>query len=192
MTSDINPYQSFAAESGPVAAEVAGQGLWRQGKLLVIEKTAELPYVCIKSNEPADGRLTRKLTWHHPLISVSILASPIIYIILAAILSKRATIHIGLSDAWFAKRRTRIVIAWLLSLGGFGALVSGIVLMNNIQMQNTAPLLMFGGFIAFIVGIIYGLVAGRLVTPDKITDHHVWLKGVHPEFLAGLPEWPHY
>jgi hypothetical protein len=37
--------------------------------------------------------------------------------------------------------------------------------------------------------IIYGLVASRLVAPTRITKDYVWLKGVHPDFLAELPPW---
>ena len=30
-------------------------GIWRDGKRLVMTKTAELPNVCVKTNQPADG-----------------------------------------------------------------------------------------------------------------------------------------
>jgi hypothetical protein len=47
------------------------------------------------------------------------------------------------------------------------------------------------GFIGTLFAAIYGLTSCRLVHPKKITDEHIWLKGVHPEFLASLPAWPY-
>jgi hypothetical protein len=51
--------------------------------------------------------------------------------------------------------------------------------------------LIAAGIVLFFVGTIYGLVAARMVAPVRITDTHIWLKGVCPGFLAELPEWPH-
>src|SRR5687768_6974211 len=41
-------------------------GLWREGNVMVMHKLAPLPDICLKSNQPAVGRLKRKLSWHHP------------------------------------------------------------------------------------------------------------------------------
>jgi hypothetical protein len=38
---------------------------------------------------------------------------------------------------------------------------------------------------------IYGLLAARMVAAKRITDDYVWLKGVHPDYLATLPPWPY-
>ena len=48
--------------------------------------------------------------------------------ILAAVLSKRATITIGLSEAGFAKRRRVMLISWI---GVLGSILSGMVLGDN-------------------------------------------------------------
>ena len=48
----------------------------------------------------------------HPAISLTIVAGELIYVILALMLSKKATILIGLSDRWFAKRRRAMLIGW--------------------------------------------------------------------------------
>jgi hypothetical protein len=47
------------------------------------------------------------------------------------------------------------------------------------------------GILMMLFGAIYGLVAARLVTPAKIDERYIWLKGVHPDFLAELPDWPY-
>jgi hypothetical protein len=164
-------------------------GLFRQGNVLVMHKNAPLPDRCIKSNEPAHGRtLKRTLRWHHPLAFLALLANLIIYIIVAAILTKTATIHIGLSEKWFTRRRIIIAVSWLLVLAGLGLFGGGIAAMD--ALPDVGPFLMIGGIIVGIGGAIFGLMAARLVYPSKITDTHVWLKGVHPDYLNGLPNWP--
>src|SRR5438045_334031 len=44
-------------------------GIWRDGKTLVMMKEAFLPDRCVKCNGPANGyRLRRRLSWHEPII----------------------------------------------------------------------------------------------------------------------------
>jgi hypothetical protein len=54
------------------------------------------------------------------------------------------------------------------------------------------PFLMLGAILMFLGGLIYGLVACRLVSPKRMTDDYIWLKGVHPEFLNRLEPWPYH
>jgi hypothetical protein len=45
--------------------------------------------------------------------------------------------------------------------------------------------------LAFFLGaIIWGVVAVRVVSPAKIDDKFVWLKGVNEDYLNRFPEWP--
>lgn len=189
MSSPVNPYQS------PLAAQVVdglqihdSEGLWRKGKILVMRRNAQLPNRCVKSNQPTDLRLQRNLQWHHPMIALTILIGLLVYIILAVILTKKATIHIGLSDEWFAKRRQAILIGWVTALGSIALGVIGIVMVDQVP---ACGWLILVGFITFFVGIIYGAVCARMVSPSRIDDEYVWLKGVCPEYLAELPDWPH-
>ncbi len=187
MSSD-NPYQP-PQHNDPLLKPSAGEeaGIWRQGKLLVMRKTAVLPDRCVKSNVPTQRKLKRNLTWHHPAIFLSILISLCIYIILALILSKKATINIGLSDPWFAKRRRAIIIGWGTVLASIAMVIGGIAMVD----QNDAfGILILAGVVVFIGGAIYGLVGARMVSPTKIDDNFVWLKGVHPDYLAEYPIWP--
>jgi hypothetical protein len=163
------------------------KGLWRKGDLLVMHKRTPLPARCVKSNMPADRRLKRSLYWHHPAIYLSILISILVYIILAVVLRKNATIHIGLSEEWFARRRRAIAISWLLSLGSIGAFFTGAALVE----QDWAVWLIGLSPLVFLIGILYGLIGARLVVAKRISDDYVWLKGVCPAFLEGLPHWPH-
>jgi hypothetical protein len=197
---DINPYASpmSSFEAQPVMAVEAvhepWQGLFRKGNLLVMNKQAGLPDRCVKSNQPAFGRrLRRSMSWHHPAIYLSIFAGLLIYIILAIVLQKRATIYIGLSETWVRKRRWAIFWGWMIALFGVAVTVLSMIIMGD--RHNQMDWAVFGiplGVIIFFIGCIYGSVCSRMVVQTRIDDHFVWLKGVHPDFLAELPEWPYH
>ena len=188
-----NPY---ASPQVPIPAQLVQQapfgappgGLWRKGSVLVMHRMATLPSRCIKSNQPATGWLKRNLAWHHPAVFLAILAGLLIYIILALILTKRATIHVGLTDEWFARRRNAIIVAWGLVLLSIVMFIGGIAAVDQTEL---APWLIFGSIVLFFVGALYGLLRARIVTPERIDDQYIWLKGVHPSILAELPPWPH-
>ena len=190
MSFTDNPYQS------PLSAEVIYQAeaivehalLWRKGNLLVMHKMAMLPDRCVKSNVPASRRLKRNLYWHHPGIYCALLVNILVYAILALALRKSATIHIGLSDEWFARRGRAMLIGWTLVLLSIVMVIGGIGFIDG---NPAFGWLIVIGFLLFLVGAIYGLIGARMVTPTRIDDTHVWLKGVCPEFLHDLPEWPY-
>ena len=166
-------------------------GLWRQGNIMVMHKMAPLPDICLKSNQPATRRLTRNLQWHHPAIALTILAGLLIYIILALILTKRATIHVPLTEEWFARRRRRMLYAWGCGLACLALIVLGIVA----AAQTDEPgflLLMLIGIVGGLIALVGGAAAVALVSPTRITDEYVWLKGVHPDFLNRLEVWPYH
>lgn len=189
MSDEINPYQA------PVVADLVNPeeffgdapGFWRKGRLLVMEKHARFPDRCVKSNVPTSRRLTRNLSWHHPAIFLSILAGLLIYVVLALVLRQTARISIGLSDDWFAKRYRAIIVAWIVVLTSFAMIAIGIA---GFEQNDFYPLFMTAGIFVFFGGAIYGLIASRMVAPARINATHVWLKGVCPEFLDQLPEWP--
>jgi hypothetical protein len=191
MSSMENPYQAPQAYSPPFKAGAVAEsaGLWRQGPLLVMHKNAPLPPRCVKSNAPTVRTLKRSLTWHHPAVYIALLFNLLVYIILAIVLSKRATIYIGLCDEWFARRRRAMLIGWGMVLASIGMFVGGLAMID--RNDGMVALLIFGSFVVFLVGAIYGLIAARMVAPTRITDDYVWLKGVHRDFLATLPDWPY-
>ena len=190
MSSVENPYQAPQVVS-PIDQPGFHEhgGLWRKGNLLVMHKNAALPPRCVKSNAPTKLALKRKLTWHHPAVFLALFFNLLIYVILAIVLSKRATIHIGLSDVWFAKRRRAMLIAWTIVLASIGMFVAAVAGFN--QNETMALPLVLASPIVLIGGAIYGLIAARMVAPTRITDDYVWLKGVCPAYLETLPEWPY-
>lgn len=192
---EINPFASPQAydtwadgQAGPDLVIETNEGLWREGKLLVMHRDAQLPDRCVKSNQPAHGRrLKRKLAWRHPAVFLLLLLHVVVYVIVAVILTKRATIYVGLSEEWFARRRRTIAVAWSLVLLGAGLVVVGIAL---VERNGMFGLLIAAGLVLALGAAIWGLVRARLVAPKRITADHVWLKGVHPAFLDELPHLP--
>ena len=94
------------------------RGLWRDGQILVMEKTAELPDRCVKSNRNADWKLRRKLSWHHPALYLLIFVGGVLpgiflFAFVALIIRQTASIHIGLTDEWFTKRRRVMFFSWV-------------------------------------------------------------------------------
>jgi hypothetical protein len=166
----------------PPSVGMPGAGVWRDKAALVMSKEARLPERCIKCNEFTHGRLTRKLTWHHPAIYILILAGWLIYLIVALIVRKRATVEIGLCDEHRTKRRNNILVTWALVLLGIGGIFLALVA------EDGTPALI--GVLLLLGAAIYGIAVTRVTAPTKIDDRFVWLRGVNKDYLSQLPEWP--
>lgn len=187
----VNPYAAPAMPAEVMPPQQPGlEGLWRKGNLLVMHKLAPLPPICVKSNQFATHWLKRKLQWHNPWVALTLI-SPLIYIIVALIVTKRATINIGLSEVWYARRKTRLLIAWCIVLTAFAVAGLGIWLANVPGRTEAGMLIVLLSFFILIAAGVYGQFACRLVYPARIDDSYVWLNGVNREFLDRLPLWPY-
>lgn len=120
--------------------------------------------------------------WHNPAYYLLIFIGVLIYAIVAMVVRKTATIHIGVCSTHYEKRRTAIIASWVLMALGLGGIIFAIS-------YNTGALALIGGLL-MLCGIIYGVIAARLVTPKKIDDRFVWLNSVDRNYLAQLPQWP--
>lgn len=164
-----------------------GHGIWRDGNQLVMTKEAQLPFVCIKTNQPADGWLRRKLYWHNPWIYALILVSIWIYAIVALIVRQKADIQVGLCRERIVRRRWTIAGAWFaVFLGAALIVIGGVTAQDN----DLIWLLIIAGLVTILTGAIVGATIARIVAPTRITKQYVWLKGIHPGFLASLPAFP--
>lgn len=190
----VNPYATpqyagyYAQQLPPKPSAFAG--LWRDGNLLVLHKLAPLPEICVVSNEPTTLRIRRKLQWHHPLLVLTVFIGVPVYIILALILTKRATIQLPLTEEWIARRQRRMIFAWVTGLLFVGLIVGGIAL--AIQMDDPSYLfLMVLGIVGGLAALIGGQATVGLVAPKRMTDDYIWLKGIHPDYLNRLEQWPY-
>jgi hypothetical protein len=190
FTEQINPYAApavadpYAPKKNDPANPFAG--LWREGSLLVMHKEAPLPDICLKSNEPATRRLKRSLSWHPPAYYLLVLLHILIYVVVALLVRKTATIYIPLTDDWYARRQRRMLFAWGTIFACIGLFVAGVAFIDR---QPWAPWAMIGAIVLALAITIYGLVACRMVWPKRMTDQYIWLKGVHPEYLNRLEVW---
>lgn len=187
----VNPYSSPQADM-PLLAKLAGppQGLWRDGDTLVLRIGTLLPPRCVKSNEPETSTWRRKLAWHPPWVFVLILVHLLIYIIVALIFTKRATFDFPLSQTWRARRRNALLVGWGIALLGVATFIAGCVLAGERSTETAGIIVMLGSIALPLIGLAWGVLRGRLLSPQKIDDNFAWIKGVSPDYLATLPHWP--
>jgi uncharacterized membrane protein len=155
--------------------------IWRKKKVLVMTKQALLPDRCVKCNAPADTKLKRKLSWHHPAIYILAFIGFLLYVIVALVTRKSATIDIGLCERHAAARKRDLLITWAL---GLSFVLSWVIA----AMLDDGTFMLIGLALMFATAI-YGIVRVRMVAPTRIDDHFVWLNGVHPNYLQQFPEW---
>jgi hypothetical protein len=185
----VDPYVS---PQPPIfQAKVVDQplGLWRQGNTLVLRNGVILPPRCLKSNEPTESRWNRTLSWHPPWVMVLIFVALLIYVIVALILTKRATFQFPISARFRAKRRNALLVGWGLALAGVVSFFASFALLDS-DFEAVGAVMLIGGLILPIVGAVWGIYCGRLLWPTQIDDYFTWLSGVCPEYLATLPDWP--
>jgi hypothetical protein len=176
------PPAGIALEDGYVLPPPPSGGIWRDKSTLVMVKEAPLPDRCVKCNAPANGlRLRRRLSWHHPVLYLVIFVALLIYIILSAVLSKRAIIYIGLCAEHFQRRRKLIAAGWFLFVAGLVSAIAGFA--ND---YPTGGLLGLG---VFIFALVWLIIISRVVNVKKIDDQLVWLNGINSKYLSELPPW---
>ena len=168
------------------------EGIWRQGALLVVHKNARWPDRCVKTNQPAEGHSVKIcLRWHHPAIYLIILAGLLPYVIVALIVQKTAVFHAGMAPD--VHRRYRL----LKTLAAIALLAAGILFVfaiarfeyyDSIGRPERASIMLLSSLVLFIVGLVVLAVFGYPLRPAKIEGPYVWLKGVHPEFVASFPD----
>lgn len=157
-------------------------GVWREKSVLVMSRDARLPDRCVKCNQPTQERLKHTFSWHHPAIYILLVAAWLIYLIVAMVVRKQATVELGLCDEHKQKRRRNILIMWALLLLGVVCFVIAIA------GDDVSPA--FFGILLLLGGMIFGLATTRVAVPSKIDNRFVWLKGINKDYLDLLPQWP--
>ena len=149
-------------------------------KKLVACAETPFPDRCVKCNAPANGfRLKRVLYQPRPGIYIGL--AGLLYM---AYFQKKLKLHIGLCPKHRAQRWRAIIIGWGGALGGLVLMVIGAVVFDF-----GWPVLV--GFIIFSGCAIYGGVKGLVISATAMNKEYALVKGVHRDFLAELPEWPH-
>jgi hypothetical protein len=162
-------------------------GVYRQGKLLVAYKGATLPTNCIKCNAPADkSPIVRKFSWHPPAYYFFLLLGIWPYVIAALVTQKRGEVYVTVCKEHRKKRAKILLIAWVGAVIGAAGIFGGFAGIAN----NGGDFLVWlipAGFVVLIASAVYGVIAGRYFTPNRIDAHYLYLKGACDEFLDTLP-----
>ena len=174
-------HRDFQRPSDFVVQNSPSDSVWRNDSVLIMNRQALLPDRCIKCNESTRRKLKRKLSWHHPALYLLIIVGALFYVLVAMILRKTATIEVGLCEDHSAVRRRDIIITWtigLLTVGSF-------FLASQFRDLTFVGI----GVLLLLATAVYGILRVTVVTPTKIDDNFVWLKGSNPNYLASFPEW---
>lgn len=171
-----NPY---AAPQTELLHSVEGRGrVWRDGKLLRLEKGAQLPQRCVRCNAPAEVHIDRKLYWHSPWWALLILAGLLTYAIVAFFVRKRADVRIGLCAQHASARRRTLFGLTALALFGIAACVAA--------PENLSGFGVLLGILLPLTAIFLGQGKSSVLRPVRIDTQEAVLKGASEEYLASL------
>jgi len=157
-------------------------GAWREQSTLVMTKDATLPDYCVKCGAPANGfRLRRRFSWHHPALYLLLflVGAWLIYLIIAMVLRKKATVYLGLCPQHNQRRRSLLFIGWALFVLTFITMFMGLA--------RDFPVMGLLSLLGILVSIVWLILAARVVTVKKIDDRFVWLTGLNENYLARFP-----
>jgi hypothetical protein len=118
--------------------------------------------------------MRRTLYWYPPWVFL------IGGVIAAAIFRKTAQVEIGVCQEHRSKRVRNILIGTGLAAGGLILFIAGAA--------NDWGFVMVLSLAAMITGFVFMAIA-KLISVEKMDDHHVWIKGVCAPYLNDLPEW---
>lgn len=183
-----NPYAapaSLGADLSQVQHTLDGEGIYRQDKLLVLRRAAQLPDICLLTNEPAPWRSDVTLSWAPMWILLGLPLGVWPYLILAFFLEKKATVSIPVAHSVLRRRRIHFGLVGLVIVGGIGVTFLEVGLSPERQGIAAA-----WGLLVIMGAVVWGILGrGRFLSTRKIDEKHVWLKGVHPQYLE---RWPRF
>jgi hypothetical protein len=116
------------------------------------------------------------------LLYLLIFGAALFYVILAAALSKRATVEFPLCDNHKSRRKTFLIIG--LSLLALGLIVP------ILGFANEYVEIGLFGLMLFFVAVFWLVFASRVVGVKKIDDRYAWLTGINRDFLNHFPPIP--
>jgi hypothetical protein len=125
-------------------------------------------------------RVTRTLTWHSPVYYLLILASILIYLIVALVVRETVKVELGICDDHHSSWIRNIWITMLIIVGALLSFV-GAIAFEEVMLALLGAILLLGG-------AIFGITS-RLVLPAKIDKQFVWLTKVNKDYLDSLPHW---
>jgi hypothetical protein len=145
-----------------------------------------LPETCMKCGQPAAHWVKKKFAWHPSWVLVLLLGGVLPFVIVAAILTKRATLIAPMCPAhrWHWTTRTAAILLGLLVL--FGLLIALIAVSDGPpRARSNWPSIL--GFALAASGIVWLIATGVLIAtsirPRQITDVDLVLQNVSDKFI---------
>ncbi len=160
--------------------------IYRSGNQLEVSQGAVLPPYCVKCGQPSEGEpIARVFQWHPQWVYVTVLVSPIIYLIIALIVRKKINLDVPLCADHKSQRTKNLWIGLLLLLG---CIPAGIVLGGTVGGDAGMGAGILVGTAAFIAGVIF-LGPGRaMLSPRFIDNTRATFRGAGEVFLNMIPE----
>ena len=186
---DKNPYAPPKSELETAADRRA---VWRDGKLIVMRKGAELPARCILCNAAAEKTKTRRVFYLNGWLQLAMLVLFLLtrglallpILLLSLVFRKTARVAVPLcAEHW--RRRLRVTVTTLLLL----LIAIGVGVLAAIEADFQGPLF-FVALLIFVVAFGLAMARGQMLRAKKIDRSTLYLKGARPAFLESLPEYP--
>ena len=160
-------------------------GLWRDGKKVVCSCNAQFPTRCVKSNQPTNNRIQKTLSYCPPWALIVFGA------LIAMAFTRKMPVDYAMEQRWVTRRMIHALVGLGIALLGGLFIGIGVATSGAEEPGAVGVVFLLMGLLFALGGIFYSLLGGRAITVAYIDDmkQHAWLKGAHPDFLAGLPQW---
>jgi hypothetical protein len=152
----------------------------------------DLPQVCMKCGAPATIRKSKQFSWFPPWIGVFAVI-PLVYIILASILTKRQRVETTFCEQHRSYWWLYPLVMWLVALGLLGFGIVGAIAVSAVSPNKSDDLGAFFClgigvlFVALLIGIAIYNATSR-IRVKEITDVHVCITGVSQDFADAVDE----
>ncbi|VAX41784.1 hypothetical protein MNBD_PLANCTO02-72 [hydrothermal vent metagenome] len=181
------------------------QCMWQCGQYLVVRFGTIFPDVCLKTNQPTNGDKHKQtfywMSFPSVLMQIVISLIPLMFCRISQYLSfvvfllafflvvyvqKSTELKIGISSKLFREMKWK---KWLCRLAVLIAFVVIIIVPSLMGIQDSFEL--FLSLVLFVPLSTWAYLhfASRFLLKQSLVEPYIWIKGVHPDFLAELPAW---
>src|SRR6516162_3224465 len=156
------------------------------------EADGYLPAVCMCCGATASTTKVKKMQWCPPWVGVLILAGLLPYVIVAVILTKRATVQAPLCEQHQGHWLNRLLLIWG-SFFLFGLIgLAGIIFAANLpppDAENVFPFVCIASIVLLVVWLVIVIACqNTVIRPKEITDTEITLTGVCEAFVNAVEE----
>lgn len=153
-----------------------------------------LPHVCMKCGVETteDEEVTKTFNWKPGWINITILVALLVYIILAAVMTKRMTVIVPMCRAHKGHWMKRQLLIWGGFLGWLAFFIGSIAVASSMEERGPDDYFIIAMLISaglFVLWLIVAVVATNTgIRPTEITDDEITLTGLSDEFVAAVRE----